>query len=298
MGALELLSFTFYQRPTMKVTTLSEQLCFGGKQGFYSHNSNETGTEMRFAVYTPPQAQIGRVPVIYYLAGLTCSEETATIKGGAQALAADLGLALVMPDTSPRGANITGEDDSWDFGTGAGFYCDATAAPWASNYRMYSYITQELRHLIDSHFPVNELIGVCGHSMGGHGALTIGLKQPEVYRSVSAFAPICAPTQCPWGEKALGSYLGSDKTTWLEYDACSLIKSGHRTTKILVDQGDADQFCDEQLHPNLLKEACEAVGQPLQLRIHEGYDHSYYFVQSFMGDHLRHHAEILIGSRW
>ena len=278
----------------MSITTISEQLCFGGRQGFYSHLSNETGTSMRFAVFLPPQAQSGPVPVVYYLAGLTCSEETATIKAGAQRSAAQLGLALVMPDTSPRGVGIAGEDDDWDFGTGAGFYVDATNPPWAANYRMYSYIAEELRQVIDANFATDPArVGVCGHSMGGHGALTIALKNPDVYRSVSAFAPICAPIQCPWGEKALGNYLGDNRQNWRAYDATALIADGHRAAEILVDQGDADQFLAEQLHPHLLEAACRDAGQALRLRMQPGYDHSYYFIQSFMHEHLVHHAESL-----
>lgn len=278
----------------MQLETISEHGCFEGKQGFYSHASEMTGTSMRFALYAPPQADAGRVPVLYYLAGLTCTEETATIKAGAQRLAAEHGLALVMPDTSPRGANIAGEDDEWDFGTGAGFYLDASAEPWARSYRMYSYITSELRELVDARFPVDgEATGIFGHSMGGHGALTIALKNPDVYRSVSAFAPICAPSQCPWGEKALSNFLGDDRAAWAEYDATRLIESGKRTAPILVDQGGADQFLSEQLHPHLLSAACEAAGQPLELRMQPGYDHGYYFIQTFMADHIAHHAAVL-----
>ena len=213
--------------------TLSEQRCHGGVQGFYRHESQETGTPMQFAVYLPPAARQGPVPVLYYLAGLTCTEETATIKAGAQAHVSRLGLALVMPDTSPRGASIEGEDDAWDFGTGAGFYLDATREPWTAHYRMYAYVTRELRTLVASRFPVrDEATGVFGHSMGGHGALTIALKNPGAYRTVSAFAPICAPAQCPWGEKAFRGYLGDDRTAWAEYDAAALIGSGARCAPI------------------------------------------------------------------
>ena len=276
--------------------TLSEQRCHGGVQGFYRHESRETGTPMRFAVYLPPTVQIGSVPVLYFLAGLTCTEETATIKAGAQAHASRLGLALVMPDTSPRGAGIEGEDDDWDFGTGAGFYLDATREPWSAHYRMYAWVTGELRNLVASRFPVRDYsTGIFGHSMGGHGALTIALRNPDAYRSVSAFAPICAPAQCPWGEKAFIGYFGDDRAAWSGHDATALIESGARCAPILVDQGEDDQFLEAQLHPHLLEQACAAAGQPLDVRRHAGYDHSYYFIQTFIADHLEHHAGALTG---
>ena len=278
----------------MSFEKLSEQACHGGVQGFYRHESQATGTPMQFAVYLPPAARRGSVPVLYYLAGLTCTEETATIKAGAQAHAARLGLALVMPDTSPRGANLPGEEDDWDFGTGAGFYLDATEEPWSGHYNMYHYVTTELRTLVENAFPVEpERTGIFGHSMGGHGALTIALKNPFQYQSVSAFAPICAPMRCPWGQKAFNGYLGSDRDAWKAYDACELIAERTIEAEILVDQGQNDQFLAEQLHPHLLQEACTAAGQALTLRMHAGYDHSYYFIQTFMGDHLEHHAEAL-----
>jgi S-formylglutathione hydrolase len=273
---------------------LSEQQCYGGKQGFYKHRSISTGTEMRFAAYLPPQASDGKVPVLYYLAGLTCTEETATIKAGAQAHASRHGLMLVMPDTSPRGAGIADEDLDWDFGTGAGFYLDATQEPWSRNYRMYSYVTEELRTLVNANFPArSEASGIFGHSMGGHGALTIALKDPTTYRSVSAFAPICAPVQVPWGIKAFSGYLGDDRAAWVEHDACELVRRGSLPHRILIDQGRSDQFLDEQLRPELFDEACKRVGQELELRMHDGYDHSYYFIQTFMGDHVAHHAKVL-----
>ena len=276
--------------------TLSEQRCHGGVQGFYRHASQETGTPMQFAVYLPPAVRQGPVPVLWFLAGLTCTEETATIKAGAQAHASRLGLALVMPDTSPRGASIEGEDDDWDFGTGAGFYLNAIRQPWSAHYRMYAWVTGELRGLIASRFPVrDDATGVFGHSMGGHGALTIALKNPDAYRTVSAFAPICAPAQCPWGEKAFTGYLGDDRSAWAEYDATALIRSGARCSPILVDQGEDDQFLEAQLHPHLLEEACTQAGQPLELRRHPGYDHSYYFIQTFVADHLEHHVRGLAG---
>ena len=280
----------------MPLETISEQRSYGGVQGFYQNSSTETGTSMRFAVYQPPAAKAGPVPVVYYLAGLTCTEETATIKAGAQAHASRLGLMLVMPDTSPRGANIQGEDDDWDFGSGAGFYLDAAKAPWSANYRMYSYITSELPVLINETFNAkSDAVGICGHSMGGHGALTIGLKNPGIYHSVSAFAPICAPTQCPWGHKAFNNYLGDDQSLWANYDACALVRSAPTGQELFVDQGQADQFLKEQLKPWLLDEACQSAGQALTLRLHAGYDHSYYFISTFMGDHLEHHAKVFKG---
>ncbi len=274
--------------------TISEQACFGGIQGFYSHASRETGTDMKFAVYQPPAAQEGPAPVLYYLAGLTCTEETATIKAGAQRLAAELGLMLIMPDTSPRGADIQGEDDDWDFGSGAGFYLDATETPWSKNYRMYSYVTEELPALIEENFPAKSgPAGIFGHSMGGHGALTIGLKNPEKYASISAFAPICAPSQCPWGQKAFQNYLGADHSSWASYDATESVKKRATSQSILIDQGEDDPFLEQELHPDLFEDACLQAGQDLICRHHTGYDHSYYFIQTFMADHLNHHADIL-----
>jgi len=274
-----------------KVETLSEQRCYGGTQGFYRHRSEATGTDMRFAVFVPPQAEVGPVPVLYFLAGLTCTEETATIKAGAQRHASDRGLMLVMPDTSPRGAGIVGEDDDWDFGTGAGFYIDATADPWSAHYRMRSYVVDELRGLVNERFPARaDATGIFGHSMGGHGALTLALSYPEIYRSVSAFAPICAPSRCPWGTKAFGGYLGDERESWRAADATELVREGRRQGPILIDQGDEDQFLAEQLHPDQFAAACEDAGQELVLRMQPGYDHSYYFIQTFMGDHIEHHA--------
>lgn len=278
----------------MSFETLSEQRCYGGVQGFYSHVSTRTSTSMRFAVYRPPQADKGPVPVLYYLAGLTCTEETATIKAGAQAHAAKHGLMLVMPDTSPRGAGIAGEDDDWDFGSAAGFYLDATQAPWSANYRMRSYVTEELRALIEADFPARAgASGIFGHSMGGHGALTIALRQPEIYSSVSAFAPICAPMRCPWGNKAFSHYLGDDRAEWARHDASELVARSPTSATLFIDQGGDDQFLAEQLKPELLQSACEASGQPIQLRMQPGYDHSYYFIATFMGDHVAHHAAVL-----
>lgn len=255
---------------------------------------------MRFAVFVPPQAKAGPVPVLTYLAGLTCTEETFMIKAGAQRVAAELGLILVAPDTSPRGDDVPGDPDGgWDFGHGAGFYLDATEAPYATHYRMSSYITQELRALVQTHFPARaERQGIFGHSMGGHGALTIGVKNPGIYASISAFAPICAPMNCPWGEKALPRYLGSHQDTWAAYDASQLIASlpkdeAHTRPPLLVDQGMNDSFLESQLHPHLLENACSEVGMSLTLRHHAGYDHGYYFISTFMEDHLRHHAAAL-----
>ena len=252
---------------------------------------------MRFAVFTPAQAKSAPVPVLYYLAGLTCTEETFMIKAGAQRVAAELGLMLVAPDTSPRGVKLPGDSDSWDFGVAAGFYLDATAEPWSKHYRMYTYVTQELRALIEGHFPAqSQRTGIFGHSMGGHGALTIALRNPGKYRSVSAFAPIAAPRRCPWGQKAFSGYLGPDQGQWATYDASELaagVTDGPQRPPILVDQGLADQFLEAQLHPHLLEEACRQSGLELTLRRHEGYDHGYYFISSFMEDHLRHHARQL-----
>ena len=271
--------------------TLSEHRCFGGVQGFYRHASNEIGLPMRFGVFLPPQAEHGPVPVLFYLAGLTCTEETFAIKAGAQRVAAELGLAIVTPDTSPRDTGIDGAGAAWDFGHGAGFYLDATQAPWSRHFRMESWVTHELRELVLSNFPTDpSRVGIFGHSMGGHGALTLALRHPELYRSVSAFAPIAAPTQCPWGEKAFSGYLGDDRPAWAGHDATALIQSGRRVPPLLIDQGMADQFLAGQLHPHLLEQACEAGGQPLTLRRHAGYDHGYYFIASFVEDHLRHHA--------
>jgi len=277
--------------------TISRHRCFGGFVSFHRHESAETRCSMRFAVFTPPQAEKQRVPVLYYLAGLTCTEETFMIKAGAQRVAAELGLMLVAPDTSPRGVPLPGDSDSWDFGVGAGFYLDATQEPWSRHYRMYSYVTRELPALIERHFPADmERQGIFGHSMGGHGALTIYLKNPDRYRSVSAFAPIAAPMRCPWGEKAFTGYLGPDRSRWTEYDASELVsrvKDGPSRPPILIDQGLADQFLEQQLHPHIFEEACRSVKYPLTLRRHEGYDHGYYFISTFIEDHLRHHAGLL-----
>ncbi len=274
---------------------ISSNQCFGGTQGIYAHESATTGTPMRFAVYQPPQAKNGPTPAVWYLSGLTCTEENFTFKAGAQRVAAQLGLTLIAPDTSPRGAGVAGEDDSYDLGSGAGFYVDATQASWAKNYQMYSYITQELPALVAKHFAVDmSKQGITGHSMGGHGALTIGLRNPQQYRSISAFSPICAPSQCPWGQKALGAYLGNNQDDWQQYDATALMQNGYLSdAAILIDQGESDEFLTEQLHPHLFAEACKVRGQALELRMQAGYDHSYYFIASFIEDHLKHHSAVL-----
>ncbi|MES2990862.1 MAG: S-formylglutathione hydrolase [Pseudomonadota bacterium] len=282
---------------TRQITTLSEHACFDGVQGFYRHDSEETGTPMKFGVFVPPQAKAGPVPVLFYLAGLTCNEETFAIKAGAQRHAAEHGLMLVTPDTSPRDTGVEGADAAWDFGTAAGFYLDATEAPWRTNWRMGSYVTRELRALVLAHFPAREdRVGLFGHSMGGHGALTLALTHPGLYQSVSAFAPIAAPMQCPWGVKAFSGYLGEDRAAWARHDATELVKAGARVPPLLIDQGLADKFLAEQLHPGHFEAACRDAGQPLTLRRHEGYDHGYYFISTFMADHLAHHARHLLAS--
>ncbi|MBP1474423.1 S-formylglutathione hydrolase [Frateuria sp. MAH-13] len=274
--------------------TLSEQHCHGGVQGFYRHDSRVCGGPMRFALYLPPQSTRQPCPVLWFLAGLTCTEETATIKAGAQRLAAALGLALVMPDTSPRDTGLDGATGDWEFGEGAGFYLDATQKPWAARFNMRSYVAEELPALLSGKFPVDiTRAGICGHSMGGHGALTLALAYPQRYRSVSAFAPIVAPSRVPWGQKAFSRYLGDDATAWSGYDACALVRQQTFPGTILIDQGEADRFLAEQLRPELFEQACAEAGQPLVLRRHPGYDHSYWFISSFIDDHLRHHAKAL-----
>jgi S-formylglutathione hydrolase len=274
------------------IKAVTQNLCFGGVQGVYTHASQETRCAMRFGLFLPPQAKFGNVPVLYWLSGLTCTEENFIVKAGAQRVAAELGLAIVVPDTSPRGLNIPGEADSYDFGLGAGFYLDATQTPWSRGYRMYSYIVKELPQVVAATFPVDlSRAGTFGHSMGGHGALTIALKNPGSYKSVSAFAPICSPMRCPWGEKALAGYLGADRARWREYDSTALLEDrGWDGPPLLVDQGTQDQFLDTQLKPDLLREACAQRKVPLELRMREGYDHSYFFIASFIEDHLRFHA--------
>lgn len=281
--------------------TTSEHGSFGGVQGFYKHESAACGGPMKLSVYLPPAAKKGPVPAVYYLAGLTCTEETFPAKAGAQRVAAELGLALVCPDTSPRAARYPGDDASWDFGQGAGFYLDATAAPWSATYRMATYVTKELLAAVEAAFPIaKDRRGIFGHSMGGHGALVSALRNPGLYQSVSALAPICAPSEVPWGEKAFTGYLGADRSAWSAWDASALVReAGASATsalgaKVLVDQGLADKFLERELHPHRLEEACRAAGQPLELRRHEGFDHGYYFVATFVEDHLRHHARTLL----
>ncbi|MEH2465480.1 S-formylglutathione hydrolase [Nostoc sp.] len=274
---------------------ISEYKSFGGKLGFYSHPSSTCNGEMRFAVYQPPQATQQPVPILYFLSGLTCTEENFMVKAGAQRYAAEYGLMLVVPDTSPRNTGIPGEDNDWDFGTGAGFYVDATEEPWDQHYQMYSYIVQELPALITAHFPVQpEKQGIFGHSMGGHGALVCAMRNPNLYKSVSAFAPITAPMRCPWGQKAFSRYLGSNQESWRAYDASELVKQVGYHSPILIDQGTADQVLIEQLMPEVFEQACADVKQPLNLRYQEGYDHSFYFIASFLEDHIRHHAIALL----
>jgi len=275
----------------MTIETLSTVRSFGGTQGVYRHASRETGTDMTFALYLPPQAEVGAaLPVVWYLSGLTCTHANVMEKGGYQRVCAELGLILVAPDTSPRGDGVP-DDPAYDFGQGAGFYVDATQAPFADHYRMYSYVTAELPDLVAAHFPADmERQAITGHSMGGHGALTLALRNPKRYRSVSAFAPIVAPRQVPWGEKALGGYLGPDRSAWRAHDSVALIEDGARVDEILVDQGGCDDFFERELKPDLLRAACEAAGIPLNLRLQPGYDHSYYFIATFMEDHLRWHS--------
>jgi S-formylglutathione hydrolase len=274
--------------------TVSTVRSFGGTQGVYRHASRETGTDMTFGVYLPPQAEAGvPLPVLWFLSGLTCTHANVTEKGGIQRRCAELGIIFVAPDTSPRGPEVPNEPD-YDFGQGAGFYLDATQEPYAANYRMYSYLTDELPELIAQNFPADMARqGITGHSMGGHGALTVALKNPGRFRSVSAFAPIVAPSQVPWGEKALSRYLGEDRSAWRRYDSVALIEDSARLPELLIDQGTADTFLERELRPELLEAACAAAGIPLTLRRQEGYDHSYYFIASFMEDHLRWHAERL-----
>jgi S-formylglutathione hydrolase len=276
------------------LTLISEHGCFGGVQRFYKHDSREVRGPMKFSAYLPPQARAGKVPVLYYLSGLTCTEETFPIKAHAQQTAAELGLMLIAPDTSPREPRVPGDADSWDFGYSAGFYVDATSAPWSQYYRMYSYVTRELPEIIAANLPAKAgATGIFGHSMGGHGALVCALRNPDRYKSVSAFAPIAAPMQAPWGKKAFTNYLGPDTQSWREYDASELVARRPFPGPILIDQGAGDQFLAEQLLPEIFSAAAAKAGQSFMLRMQPGYDHGYYFMQTFMGDHLRHHAKHL-----
>ena len=282
----------------MTIETLSETGCFGGRIGFYQHTSSSNNCDMRFSVFVPPEAVHGKVPVLTFLSGLTCTEENFMVKSGAQRVAAMLGIMLVSPDTSPRGEGVPDDpDDDYDFGLGAGFYLNATQEPWSAQYQMYDYITKELPPIIFDNFPGDpERHGLTGHSMGGHGALTIGLRNPDMFRSLSAFAPICTTLHSPWGQKALGYYLGDDRSTWQDYDACEVARRSANVRKfdrILIDQGADDPFLAEQLKPELLEAACKESGLPLELHIHDGYDHGYYFISTFIEEHLRFHAERL-----
>jgi S-formylglutathione hydrolase len=277
----------------MSITTVSETRSHGGVQGVYRHASSATGTEMTFSVYLPPQADAGTCPVLWYLSGLTCTHANVTEKGEFRAACADYGIIFVAPDTSARGEGVP-DAEGYDFGQGAGFYVDATQEPWSANYRMWSYVTAELPALVAAEFPADmERQGITGHSMGGHGALTVSLRHPGRFRSVSAFAPIAAPGQVPWGQKALGGYLGDDQTPWRRHDAVALIEDGALVDEILVDVGEADPFIEKELRPELLEQSCQAAGIPLTLRRHAGYDHSYYFISTFMADHVAWHAERL-----
>jgi S-formylglutathione hydrolase len=280
---------------TKSIKLEKQHKSFDGKLGFYSHQSSTCNSEMKFAVYQPPQAEFQPVPILYFLSGLTCTEENFMAKAGAQQFAAKHGLMLVAPDTSPRNTGIPGEDDDWDLGSGAGFYINATAAPWNTHYRMYSYVVEELPDLIAKNFPaIPEKQGIFGHSMGGHGALICALKNRDRYLSVSAFAPICAPASSPWGQKIFSNYLGDNREDWRIWDASELVLGTHYTRPILIDCGAADEYLgDGQLLPEVFADACAKAGQPLTLRMQEGYDHSYYFVASFMEDHIQHHAAAL-----
>lgn len=278
----------------MTLELVSEARCFEGKQRTYRHSSSACACEMRFACYLPPAADSGPVPALYWLSGLTCTEENFSVKSGAQRYAAELGLALIIPDTSPRGVDLPGEDDFINVGTGAGFYLNATQSPWSAHYRMYDYITDELVGVVNENLPVDPARkSISGHSMGGHGALTIGMKNADAYASISAFAPISAASRSPWGEQAFTAYLGPERESWLEYDAAALIRRKPNHHRLLVDQGGADPFLAEQLKPGELRAACEASGQALEYRERAGYDHSYFFVGTFIAEHLRFHAEAL-----
>ena len=271
---------------------LSANTCFGGQQLRYSHASSVLGCDMTFSIFLPPQAEQGKVPVLYWLSGLTCTDENFVTKAGAQRYAAELGIAIVTPDTSPRGEGVPDDPEgAYDFGLGAGFYVNATQAPWSDHYHMYDYISCELSALVAAQFPVDDSrVGISGHSMGGHGALTIALKNPGRFKSVSAFAPICSPLHCPWGEKALGNYLGDDREAWAQYDTCALLSRASERLPILVDQGDADNFLVEQLQTPLLEQAAQEADYPMTIRMQPGYDHSYFFIASFIGEHLAFHA--------
>ena len=277
--------------------TVSQNKSFGGEQGVYTHASSATKTDMTFAVYVPPQARDAPVPVLWFLSGLTCTHENAMVKAGMQEHAARLGMIVVWPDTSPRGDGVADDPDgAYDFGLGAGFYVNATQAPYAANYQMYSYVVDELPELIGLKFNADmSRQGICGHSMGGHGALTIGLKNPGRFKSISAFSPIVSPMNCPWGQKALGGYLGDDRSVWARHDACALIAQATEKLPLLVDQGTGDNFLEKELKPQLLVEACEKAGHRLTLRMQPDYDHSYFFISTFMKDHMEWHGKAFEG---
>ena len=271
---------------------VEKHACFGGTQDVWSHRSSTLDCDMKFGLFLPPRAQHGPVPVLYWLSGLTCTEQNFITKAGAQRYAAEHGIALAIPDTSPRGEDVA-DADGYDLGKGAGFYVDATQSPWSAHYRMSSYIVDELPALVEAHFPATDARAISGHSMGGHGALTIALRNPGRYRSVSAFSPIVAPSRVPWGQKAFSAYLGDDREAWKQYDACELVKSATEKLPLLIDQGEADEFLETQLKREWLVDACAASGHPLELRMRPGYDHSYYFIASFIGEHIAHHARAL-----
>ena len=276
----------------MTIQRIEHRACFGGWQDVYEHASSTLGCTMRFAVYLPPQAETHKLPVLYWLSGLTCTEQNFITKAGAQRYAAEHGVILVAPDTSPRGDDVA-DAEGYDLGKGAGFYVNATQAPWAAHYRMYDYVASELPALIEANFPTDGARGISGHSMGGHGALIVALKNPGRYRSVSAFSPIVAPSHVPWGEKAFTAYLGEDRESWKAWDATALVAEASERLPLLVDQGAADEFLANQLKPELLQAACASAGHPLTLRLQPGYDHSYYFIESFIGEHIAHHAAAL-----
>jgi len=278
----------------MKIKLKNKYKLFGGSQEFYQHESQVNNATMTFAVYLPPQITDKKLPVLYWLSGLTCTEENFVIKAGAQRMAAKLGIVLVTMDTSPRDLGIEGENDSYDFGSGAGFYVNATVDKWAKHYNMYDYLTQELPEIIETNFNVNDKKSIFGHSMGGHGALMIALRNPKAYQSVSAFSPIVAPSQTPWGQKALAGYLGEDKGAWKNHDSCELVKTSNSKMPLFIDQGTNDEFLEEYLQPELLERVCKECNHPLNLRMQDGYDHSYYFIATFMEEHLHYHAQYLI----
>ena len=279
----------------MSLKRVEHRACFGGLQEVWSHTSKVLSCDMRFGIYLPPQAQSERCPVLYWLSGLTCNEQNFITKAGAQRYAAEHGIILVAPDTSPRGESVADDPKSYDLGQGAGFYLNATQSPWASNYRMHDYVVHELPALVEAHFPATQARAISGHSMGGHGALVCALKNPGRFKSVSAFSPIVAPSQVPWGQKAFTAYLGDDRSAWKGWDACELVATASERLLLWIDQGEADEFLPTQLKPELLSKACRDAGHPLQLNLRPGYDHSYYFIASFIGEHMAHHAKALKG---